>query len=158
MTEDYGGEERRKINGDLAKLVGEAGAKLSILEDARTEMSGLRESVMVLAQAIALAPTAEEVEHEARRNRFQTLWGLCLTLIIVAVLGGLLLHGQSLARQGTRCVALQLFEHRASNQASHDAVFNQFHIPIPAHRALPAEPTETQIAQACDPFLKETNQ
>ena len=151
---DYEGAERRKINGDLAKLVGEAGAKLSILEDARTEMSGLRESVMVLAQAIALAPTAEEVEREARRNRFQTLWGLCLTLIIVAILGGLLLHGQELSRRSTQCVALQLFEHRATNQQSHDAIYDQFHIPKPSHRPLPPEPTEAQISKACGPFLR----
>lgn len=152
MTEHDGGE-RRAINGDLAKLVVDAGAKLSILEDARTEMRGLKESVVVLAEAISHTVTAEEVEAAERRARFQVFFGIVLSLIIVAVLGGLLLHGQTLGRQGTRCVAYQLFEHRSSNQASHDRVFDQFHIPVPEHRPLPAEPTEAQLVNACRPFL-----
>ena len=150
---DYEGEERRKINGDLAKLVGDAGAKLSILEDARTEMKGLRDSVMVLAEAIALAPTAEEIEAAERRARFQIFFGLALTLVIVSVLGALLLRGQALSRQGIRCEVLQMFEHRTSNQASHDRVFDQFHIPLPEHRPLPPEPSVDEITRACRPFL-----
>lgn len=152
---DYEGEERREINGDLARLVTEAGAKLSILEDARTEMKGLKESVVVLADAISHTVTAEEVEAASRRSRIQLGTVILLTGMIIAVLGGLLLHGQALGRQGTRCVAFTMFEHRVANQASHDAVFNQFHIPLPEHRALPPEPTESQIAQACAPFLPE---
>jgi len=149
MPEEYEGEERRRINGDLAKLVGEAGVRLSILEDARTEMKGLKESVVILAEAIGLAPTAEEVEASARRFRVE----VALFAAIVITLGGLLMWGQYLAREGTRCLSYQLFEHRVSNQASHDEVFNQFHIPIPPHRPLPAEPSEAQIRNACHRFL-----
>lgn len=155
MTEEYQGEERRKINGDLGKLAAEAGAKLSVLEDARAEMKGLQQSVMVLAEAIALAPTAEEVEAEARRHRIQLIVVAVAVVVVVGTLGGLLLHGQSLQRSGIRCVALQQFEHRVVNQASHDEVFNRFNIPIPPHRALPPEPTDTQLHDACDDFLPE---
>jgi hypothetical protein len=149
----FEGEERRQTNGDLARLVAEAGAKLSILEDARTEMRGLKDSVLVLSEAIALAPTAEEVEAAAHRARWDTILQVLTTIVTIIVIGGFLLHGQALGRQGTRCVALQLFEHRVSNQASHDKVFDQFHIPAPPRRALPPEPSEAQIAQACGPFL-----
>lgn len=154
---DYEGEERRQINGDLAKLVVEAGAKMSILEDARTEMRGLKESVVVLAEAIALAPTAEEVEATAHRARWDTFLQVLTTIITIIIIGVLLLQGQALGRQGTRCLAYQLFEHRSSNQASHDKVFDQFHIPIPDHRPLPPEPAESQIAKACAPFLPPDN-
>jgi hypothetical protein len=150
---EYEGTERRQINGDLAKLVTEAGAKLSVLEDARTEMRGLKESVLVLSEAIGLAPTAEEVEAAAHRARWDTFMQVLTTIITIIIIGAFLLHGQARGRQGTQCLAYQLFEHRSSNQASHDQVFNQFHIPIPPHRPLPAEPTETQIAKACAPFL-----
>jgi hypothetical protein len=78
---------------------------------------------------------------------------VALFAVVVIFLGGLLLWGQYLGRQGTRCAVLQLLEHRSSNQASHDQVFNQFHIPVPAHRPLPPEPTERQIHDACHRFL-----
>lgn len=152
MTE-YEGTERRKTNGDLAKLVTEAGAKLSALEDARTEMKGLRESVLVLAEAIALAPTAEEVEAAERRARLQIMSAVSAALLVILVLGFGLVRGQALQRQGIRCTVLQQYEHRIVNQASHDEVFRRFNLPIPPHRPLPPEPTEAQLAKACAPFL-----
>lgn len=144
--------DRRQADQNLARLVGEAGVKLASLEDARTEMKGLKESVVILAEAIGHTVTAEEAEMAMRHSRFQLFWGSLLTLVILGVLGGFLLHGQHLQRQGIRCSVLQGYQAAANNQASHDTVFRQFHIPIPDHPVLPI-PTPEELAKACRPFL-----
>jgi len=156
MTNSEPREERRKINGDLAKLVAEAGAQLSMVDDARTEMRGLRESVLVLSEAIALAPTAEEIEADARRFRIYLLAVVGLAVLILGSFAYLNLSNQRLQKQGIRCAVLQMFEHRVTNQQSHDEVFDKFHLPIPPHRPLPAEPSEKDLAQSCRPFLAGT--
>ena len=151
-ADEYQGEERRKVNGDLAKLVGEAGVKLASLEDARTEMKSVRESVLVLADAIGRTSTAEEAAATARKSRQYLVAGVLSAILFIVVIGWRLNENQRVIRQGIQCNVLQNFEHRTVNQLSHDEVFNKFRLPIPPHRPLPAEPSEAQIVKACAPF------
>lgn len=160
ITTTYEGDERRQLDKDLAHLVGEAGAKLSVLEDTRTEFKGLKESVVILAEAIGHSVTAEEVEESARRARFQLLTSILATVIIIVVLGWMLLRGQALGREnqqtqraGIRCLILQGTEQIYINDEIYAQVFQRFHVETPAHRPLPPRPSTEAINDACSQFL-----
>lgn len=161
-TISFEGGERRQLDKDLAHLVGEAGAKLSAIEDARTEMRGLKQSVIILAEAIGHSVTVEEVEASARRAKFQMFTSITAAITIIVVLGSLLLRGQALMRDnqkiqrlGTKCLILQQFDHLYINDEIFQQAFTRSGIPLPEHRPLPIRPTVEEINSACNSFLSD---